>query len=222
MIEHAIMLSLDKRKDRWPAIAKQVNTLLNLPLHKFVCGAGEDDSLNYDHVDVPGIGGHANAFLCHKKMCRQVLSTSAKNALFLEDDCYVVEDRWKRIYNSEIVQNFISGANWDGIYFGWQQRFVESDTDEIETYEEEWSTSGSFAILRAHDQAYSKISGFHGILLSRRLLKVLATASYGPMDAYVNQRLRQFRMYYVAPKIIGASPSWSFCNNNFQNRTLLV
>lgn len=221
MIDKVICLCVDKRKDRWPQIAEQVNTLPTLPLTLFIAGYGGDTSLEYDHIDVPGVGGHANAFLCHQKMCRQVLATPCKNALFLEDDCYFIEDRWKRIYQSEVIQNFINGEAWDGIYLGWQQRLTATDNDDIEVYENEWATHGSYSILRASDSAYSKISGFHGVLLSRRLLRVLATASYGPMDAYVNQRLRQFRMFYVAPKVIGASPSWSYCNGNFQNRSIL-
>ncbi len=222
MIQSVYMLSLDRRKDRWPAIEHSVNELLTLPLNKFIVGSGTDTTLSYSMIDSPSLGGHANAFLSHREMFARILAEGHNNVLLLEDDVYFIEDRFKTVYGSERFRDFWTGTKWDCLYLGWQQKLVSTDTDDIEQYEDGWKSSKIWGIRRANEAASSRISGLHGVVVTRKMLQILSQITYGPMDAYINQRLSQFSAWYVAPKILGASASYSYCENCWQDRSVLT
>lgn len=235
-IESVWIAALDKRRDMVDQVEKQVKDHLGLPLNKFWSGDGSDPTLVYNRIDCPagpdlfrhctygqgeGRKNHANAFLSHREMFRQILAEGYNNALILEEDIVFLTKRWKVIYNSEYTQEFINGeSHWDGLYFGYQAKAHPGDTDDLEEYELRWKNEGVFSIEPAK-QIYINISGLHAILLNRRMLERLSKLEVGPVDSYLNSNLQRFRLYYFAPKIINSLASFSQAEGRWQERRVL-
>lgn len=236
-IESVWIAALDRRKEMVSEVEKQVEKYLHLPLNKFWSGSGNDPAIKYDRIDSPateelfrhctyGVGegrkNHANAFLSHREIFRKILSEGYNNALCLEEDIYFVENRWNTIYFSNTVQEFINSESmWDAIYFSWHQEEYPGDSSELNSVEFAWKEERKFSIERAKP-IYISICGLHAILLNRRLLERLSKINVGPMDQYLNQNLQRFKLFYIAPQIIGSLASYSAAEGRFQPRNLLV
>ena len=232
MIDAVYVLALDKRKDFIPPLEKQVNDILGLPLNKFWCGGGADPLIKYDHIDIPkeecaqflerpaehSMRGHANAFLCHKKMLFR--ASYYERVLFLEDDAYFIEGRWKSL--SEFGKKQIHEDNYDALYLGWQGREHPNDSDDMDVAEEYYKLTGQGRIDSCKIGG-PKISGLHGIVMTQPLMEYLVNVYKGPLDSYLNSHwaLDCFNMFYIRPKIIGSKACFSYCEQKWQDRSLL-
>ncbi len=233
MIDAAYCLCLDKRRDLWPAIERSMNELLLLPLRKFIVGDGTDETLLYDRVDTTNsdvlrsvmpnwaehsFRTHANVFLSHRMMLEECVRRKYDSVIFLEDDCYLIENRIKQVFFSSKVQEFIHKGDWSAIYLGYQAREHAADTtDNLERAEFAWKERGEFDIVRVRPM-YNSISGFHGILLNKSLIRHLSQISTGPMDRALQAFYAMYKLYYLEPKVVGCFSSWSFAENKFQQR----
>lgn len=233
-IDKIVMLSLDKRQSLWPSIERSVEELFMTSVNKFVVGDGSKPDLQYDLLDNTdksylwsllyspaehSYKGHANAFLSHKAIFNRCIAEGLRNVLFLEDDIYF-PSRFTRIFFSQEVQNFIRSSSWDAIYLGWQAREYNSDTDNIERIESLWKDKSISSIERVIPM-YASISGLHAILLSKKLINMLAKLQKGPMDTFLQQNMDWLKLYYIAPKVVGSLPSYSWCEQKWQDRNPL-
>lgn len=236
MIDAVYMLGIDKRKHMWGSIQDQVKYFLTKELRIFVAGNGQDKDLTYDHIDLPASRelyskstygnditrkNHANAFICHQKIFKEALDLGYDNILHLEDDCYFIENRWNTIFPSTLVQDFIDNGDYDALYLGWQQREYPADTDELTRVEYAWEDSRTYNIERARP-IFIPISGLHAVLLKRSMIERLAKLEQGPVDSFLNRNLERFKLYYIAPKIIGALECYSQAECRHQKRPKLT
>lgn len=234
LIDCTYMLSLDKRRSLWPAIENSVQELLMMPLNKFVMGDGSDKELHYDLLDSHdkdylwsllyspaehSYRGHSNAFIGHREIFRKCLAEKYNTVLILEDDVYF-PSRFSKIFFSNEVQNFIRRETWDGIYLGWQAREYEQDSDCINRIESMWENYGHFSVERVVPM-YASISGLHAIILNKKLIKILSELEKGPVDTFLQKNMSWLKLWYVAPKVVGSLPSFSWCENKWQPREVL-
>src|SRR3990167_323499 len=185
MIDKITCLSYDKRKDMWPPLKEQVECIFNKPLEMFIGGDGLDNSIKYDHLDMPvppnipflytANKGHYNAFLCHKKMAQRAIDEGVKNVLFLEDDAYFIEDRIKFI-NDAKFENFLNNETWDICYLGWWQKLAADSSENRADLEEDYKSNGNWGLspvdrppIVAHE-----ICALHGLLINYHFLPIIA------------------------------------------------
>jgi hypothetical protein len=229
-IDAVYSLCLDKRQHLIPALEKQVNEYLGMPLNKFWCGSGEDKSITYDRVDTAVPAGvrmdaagkaHYNAFECHKKIFRKALTLN-QTILALEDDSYLIPSRFKKVFFSEKVQEAIDDPkSFDALYLGWWQEKYPGDSSDCNEHEQEWKENEVFGVKRARPQ-YVNICGLHGVVLSKNFLPKLIVANRGPIDSYINHNLERFKIFYTYPKIIHTLNTYSFCEQlNITHRSVL-
>jgi hypothetical protein len=231
MIDKMVCLGLDKRKDMWPKLQEQVQRCLGIPLEIFVCGDGNDIILKYDHIDTNDIGidfrytrnkAHYNAYLCHKKIFHDAYESGVNNLLFLEDDAYLIEDRMRLLYEDK-CKEVIESNRWDVIYLGWWQKRTGYLSEDREDLEDIWQRHKLFNIEEVPHPPFlqHETCGLHGILISRPILKVLANASYGPIDCFLHQNFNLLRAYFMWPKVVHTYSTWSYCENNMCNRNVI-
>lgn len=244
MIDAVYCVCLDKRKDLWSTLEKQVNDIIGLPLNKFIVGNGQDATLNYDLIDQPfsrdmfnyckygtpiTIAAHANCFLSHKAILKQVKSKGYKNVLLLEDDAHIIADRWNLIMKDGWIYSFIKGDNreltsWDLIYAGWWVQKTREDTGDQLLVEKAWRDTGEWAVKKVPTipEVYNKICGFHGVIINESAYDRLIEAEYGPMDSWVGNHMDELKLFYTLPKVITAKSCFSYGENGFVERAELV
>lgn len=231
MIDKAVCLGLDKRKDMWPKLKDQVKRHLDLDLEIFVAGDGSDNELVYDHVDTKQVGmdfiythnqAHYNAYLCHKKIFVKAMAQHVRRLLFLEDDAYLVEDRMHLLSDPK-CQAVLDAENWDIIYLGWWQKRTGYTSEDREDLEDIWKHHKLFNIEPVPHVPFlqHETCGLHGVLLSWRILPALATADYGPIDCFLHKNFNRFKAYFMWPKIIHTYSTWSYCENDMCNRNVI-
>jgi hypothetical protein len=220
------ILALDKRQEMWTKLAKQVNGLFQTKCELFIVGKDNNPELNYSHHDAlevdrplyyPGQNplNHFNAFLSHKRMIRQAIHEDVDKLLIMEDDAYIIEDRFYRIWKHTSVQNFLKSDKWDILYLGWWHNKPGYTSGDREDLEELWKTEGKCGIdkvPRPPEMAH-EICGLHGLLINKHFLPKMLLAPTGPYDSWLNRHLDKINAYYMWPKLIHVNTAWSYCEN---------
>lgn len=238
MIDSVYCLCVDKRKDEfWPVLERDCKLCTGLELTKFIAGSQNDPTLVYNHYDIPyhsdmnryvgyttpaTLGINFNIFVCHKKIFAQAMNNN-ETILLMEDDAQFLVNRWDKVWNSSIVQDFLIKNNWDALFLGYWQRLYEGDKVYGETGERNWKENSTISIKRALSNVPARISGMHGVILNKSFLKTIYDeCKISPMDSFINNNLDRFHIYYLEPQLIGCRSNFSFCENSFIEREELI
>lgn len=232
MIDKAVIMALDKRKELWQPLAEQCKSM-GWDVHAFVSGNGSDTSLQYNYIDpdpvnIPnsyiwGSGKqrlhHYLGYLSHKKILEYVMSKNFKYHLLLEDDAYLITDRFKDFGDKIFEEIDKLNMDWDLIYLGWHAfEYIDNmHAGRNVVIEERYKKSGKF-LLKEIDH---NCSGMHGVLVnSRHYEKMYNYPPIVPIDSQWNSDTSLVR-YMVQPKMIGLHSTWSYCENSYVNRDQL-
>lgn len=232
MIDKIVCLGLDKRKNLWPSLETQIKKYFNKKLDIFIAGNGDDLSIRYNHIDIdyqgePFVYGtektiksHFNAYLCHKKIAYEAYTENINKLLFLEDDSYLINSRFEKIFFSDKMHKFLQRSDWDVLYLGWWQTKTDGVSEDREDLEEKWKKNEDFGIdiVERPPKMKQEICGLHGIIFNKNFIPIIANAPYGPIDSFLNRNLDNIRAYYVWPKIIHIHSTWSYCEQGFFKR----
>ncbi len=200
----------------------------------FVCGSGDDPSLEYDWIDhetfAPIVDGryiwswgridsagsihHYRAHVAHKKMIKIAMSNDWENFLLMEDDIYIL-DRW------DTVLSQLTLPKADLVYFGWHCWEFNRDfaVGKNLIIEESWERKGKAWIIRVPQRG---VGGFHSVLINKSAYrKLLSMPEVAPLDSMVNRNPHLFSRYMVVPKITHTKNVWSFCEQQHITREIL-
>lgn len=228
---HVKCLCLDKRKELWMQLKEDCERL-GMTFSPFITGEGLDKDLTYSrtNVDVPKnlkflynpSRGHYNAFLSHKKMAEEALSENRDYVLFMEDDAYIIEERFaKFVEEFKIFEQ--ENESWDAIYAGWWMQDKNDGTGNIAAIERWYNYHKKVCIepVLRMPAITNEISGLHGIILKPPILECIKNCSLGPIDSILNKSLHIFNMYAAYPKVIHTKSTFSYCENSFTQRETL-
>jgi GR25 family glycosyltransferase involved in LPS biosynthesis len=237
MIKNAYCLCLDKRKEHWEELKEQCESK-GIKFNPFVVGQGEILSIDeYDRFDGEisnyarsfwGYGGsdndtpekvkrkvtnHYNAFQSHKEMAKRALAQGDEHVLFLEDDAYFT-DRYDEVMDS--LKDQLEHLVYDVLYLGW---WIGNEGDEFnQKIEDGWNNNKESGLGNA-----SRIGGFHGVILSRRMLDIITRLeAINPIDSQLSKFFHdKIKSYYVMPKIVHDKGIFSECEQSITKRLKL-
>jgi hypothetical protein len=215
------ILCLDKRKALWPKLESDIECMFCVKPRKFICGEGEDKSLNYDWVDKgvvappvwrfgTGISAnrHFRAFCGHKKITMEAKTEGHDGIILFEDDAVIDTKRIK-----EFILNCLQETvGYDLIYFGWHA--FEYCNDKAVGFnlsiEKDYEAGTPMSLLDVD----FPVGGFHSVFICKTAFeKLLDMHPYEPLDSMVNRNASEFKRAIVVPKCVFDPEGWSYCDN---------
>ena len=230
-IDKALCLCLDKRHEEGHDLWNQCESR-GIEFDPFLVGDGLMFSVEkYGRIDdrYPPIENfsygnsttkrhHCNALLSHQAMIRRALEQGAERVLLLEDDAYFT-DRYDDVLYK--LSDKIKDLDYDMLYLGW---WIGDENDEWnEEVERQYVENGEVGITYVRDAPEKKVGGLHGVLVHKRILKIIATLPPSdPVDCQLNRLLhKNAQTYFVTPKIIHDKGIFSNCEQNTIERKKL-
>lgn len=139
--------------------------------------------------------------------------------LLLEDDAYIIEDRWENGWDQAKEEIIALKGDWDLIYLGWHAFEYENNMHAGRNLiiEERYKNNKKFYLKMINHPC----SGMHGVLVNQRHYERM----YGytptvPIDSQWNND-RSLKRYMIQPKLIGLHSCFSMCEQSFVNRDIL-
>ena len=203
-VDKAVCLVLDKRIDMWNGLDEecQRHGILAEP---FFCGCGDDKDIEYDHIDteesppvLPRSTSYPtwwnrpnayNAWQCHKKILQRARADGTQSLLLLEDDS-IFESDFHDVMKGASLENW----QFDMLYLGW------------------YSNGHLHNTPNKHVMAMRGGGGFHGVILNRRIIELLAAVDpIGPYDWICGQiHHKKMNCYAIYPDVITQQDGHSY------------
>lgn len=214
----AICLCLDKRKEHWPALQKQVEDL-GMEFIPYVCGNGEDSDLKYDQIDdknpdVRGWGyskeghqiNHWNALKGHKGITQKAKDLDLKSFLLLEDDALILNRAVNILerMNGDIWEIYLGG--YDLVYLGWWRG---NELDDFNTTIEDNYKNLDYIFSLPIDPN-TPVAGLHGCIIRNTIYDfILNCPMNNPLDSQFVKNRENIPSLMICPKIIHTKDMWS-------------
>lgn len=227
MINHVIILCLDKRRELWEDLTQQC-IKRGWTVHQFFVGDGTDGRLRYRYIDKSevhpdwrwgtGIGAlrHYNAFRSHKEIVKYAIRKELPNFLLLEDDVYIL-DRHDAVMSN--LHNDIFYRQIDLLYLGWHAFEFNGDyaVGKNHVIEQEWNERKVSELLPVN----FNVGGFHAVWINNTMYaRLLNLPAICPMDSQCNT-MRDINRYMITPKIFHTVNTFSYCENKMIIREVL-
>jgi hypothetical protein len=194
MIKNAYCLCLDKRKEHWEELKEQCESK-GIKFNPFVVGQGEILSIDeYDRFDGE-ISNYARSFWGYG---------GSDN------------DTPEEVKRKDSLKDQLEHLVYDVLYLGW---WIGNEGDEFnQKIEDGWNNNKESGLGNA-----SRIGGFHGVILSRRMLDIITRLeAINPIDSQLSKFFHdKIKSYYVMPKIVHDKGIFSECEQSITKRLKL-
>ncbi len=201
--ERVICLCLDKRIDRFYSLQQQWRDI-GIEVEPFITGEGlifPEEQYSVIHNSL-NISNTEKCYFNHIKMLEYCKKDNIKNAIFLEDDCYIKED-FINIFNNAIAYINKEKLRWDLLYL--RANHTWAQTEEIT--ENLLRLRGGTYCLHAFAINTEYINMFE------KLLKLPYLPNYGPLDYWIAKNIQtneNFHCYSLWPNLAIQSPGYSY------------
>lgn len=216
------ILALDKRKELWSSLVKELLISGFSEIHPFIAGSGKLlDVLDYDIIDGDqslitqweyGTNSttkyrHWCAYMAHRQMIKKAKFAKWPAFIMMEDDACIT----KRF--SEMLSQNVEIPSFDLLYLGWwKERNVLRDS------ESRWEKERTVNVVTSDPN----LTGLHAVVISESMYDRILddTIDTNPVDIQL-KTFKDVKRYIVEPRLIHLKSCYSNCEDaNFERESL--